>query len=126
MAALIPTPPPPFHAPSLVVQGEQTQAVSSQSKEADGITAVPDPPAPEEEEPAPAEAEPEEGEEGDEPKADAAVEEKLPTAAKNSDEFPQKDGFIVELSALPGVSTSWGSHLCLRQPSSVLCVLGHC
>lgn len=87
------------------MQGEQTQAVSSQSKEADGITAVPDPPAPEEEEPAPAEVEPEEGEEGDEPKPDATVEEKLPAAAKNPDEFPQKDGVIIELSALPGVST---------------------
>lgn len=84
----------------LVVQGEQTQAVSSRSKEADGITAVPDPPAPEEEEPAPAEAE--DGD-GDEDKPAAAVEEKLPAAAKNPDEFPQKDGVIVELSALPGV-----------------------
>ena len=89
----------------LMTQGEQTQAVSSQSKEAEGITAVPDPPAPEEEEPAPVEAEPEEGEEGDEPKPDAAAEEKLPAAAKNPDEFPQKDGIIIELSALPGVST---------------------
>lgn len=96
----------------LVAQGEQTQAVSSSSKEADGITAVPDPPAPEEEEPAPAEAEPEVGEEGDEPKADAAVEEKLPTAAKNPDEFPQKDGVVVELSALPGVSTLRGIYHC--------------
>lgn len=88
------------------MQGEQTQAVSSRSKEADGITAVPDPPAPEEEEPAPAEAEAEaEDEGGDEAKPDAAVEEKLPAAAKNSDEFPQKDGVIVELPALPGVST---------------------
>ena len=86
------------------MQGEQTQAVSSRSKEADGITAVPDPPAPEEEEPAPAEAEAE-AEDGDEAKPDAAVEEKLPAAAKNPDEFPQKDGVIVELSALPGVST---------------------
>ena len=107
-----PLSPPPFPADQdmllrsrLVVQGEQTQAVSSQSKEADGITAVPDPPAPEEEEPTQAEAEPEEGEEGAEPKADAAAEEKLPTAAKNPDEFPQKDGVIVELSALPGVRT---------------------
>lgn len=93
----------------LVVQGEQTQAVSSQSKEAEGITAVPDPPAPEEEEPAPAEAEPEEGEEGDEPKPDAVTEEKLPVPAKKSDEFPQKDGVIIELPALPGVSTSGGT-----------------
>ena len=75
----------------VVLQGEQTQAVSSKSKEADGITAVPDPPAPEEEEPPPAEAE-------------AAAEEKLPAAAKNPDEFPQKDGVIIEMSALPGVS----------------------
>ena len=84
------------------LQGEQTQAVSSKSKEADGITAVPDPPAPEEEEPPPAEAEAE-GEEGDEPKPEAAAEEKMPVTAKNLDDFPQKDGVIVELSALPGV-----------------------
>ncbi|KAL3154440.1 hypothetical protein ABBQ32_013910 [Trebouxia sp. C0010 RCD-2024] len=89
------------------ITGEQTQAVSSRSKEADGITAVPDPPAPEEEEPAPAEAEAEaEDEGGDEAKPDAAVEEKLPAAAKNSDEFPQKDGVIVELPALPGATRS--------------------
>jgi len=80
--------------------------VSSKSKEADGITAVPDPPAPEEEEePAPAEADPE-AEEGDEPKPDAAAEEKLPAAAKNPDEFPQKDGVIVELAALPSVGAA--------------------
>ena len=79
--------------------------MSSKSKEADGITAVPDPPAPEEEEPAPAEAETE-GEEGEEPKPDAAAEEKLPAPAKNPDEFPQKDGVIIELSALPGVRTA--------------------
>ncbi len=91
--------------PCYYVQGEQTQAVSSKSKEADGITAVPDPPAPEEEEEAaPPEADPE-AEEGDEPKPEAAAEEKLPAAAKNPDEFPQKDGIIIELSALPSVSS---------------------
>ena len=78
--------------------------MSSKSKEADGITAVPDPPAPEEvEEPAAAEADAE-AEEGDEPKPDAAAEQKLPAAAKNPDEFPQKDGIIIELSAVPSVS----------------------
>ena len=80
--------------------------MSSQNKEADGITAVPDPPALEEEEPTPAEVEPEEGEEGDEPKLDSAAEEKLPAAAKNPDDFPQKDGIIIEFFALPGVSIS--------------------
>ena len=80
--------------------------MSSKSKEADGITAVPDPPAPEEvEEPAPAEADPE-AEEDDEPKPGAAAEEKLPAPAKNPDEFPQKDGVIIELSALPSVSST--------------------
>lgn len=78
--------------------------MSSKSKEADGISAVPDPPAPEEEEEAaPPEADPE-AEEGDEPKPEAAAKEKLPAAAKNPDEFPQKDGIIIELSALPSVS----------------------
>ena len=91
--------------------------MSSQGKEAEGITAVPDPPAPEEEEAAPAEAGPEEGEEeGEEPKPDAAAEEKLPAAAKNPDEFPQKDGVIIELSALPGVSTSRGIYLLPKTP----------
>ena len=79
--------------------------MSSKSKEADGITAVPDPPAPEEvEEPAAAEADAE-AEEGDEPKPDPAAEQKLPAAAKNPDEFPQKDGIIIELSAVPLVSS---------------------
>ena len=85
------------------MQGEQTQAVSSKSKEAEGITAVPDPPAPEEEEPAAAEPE-EEAEEGEEPKPETAAAEKLPAPVKNADEFPQKDGIIVEQSALPAVS----------------------
>lgn len=78
--------------------------MSSKSKEADGITAVPDPPAPEEEEAPPPEADPE-AEEGDELKPEAAAEEKLPAAAKNPDEFPQKDGIVIELSALPSVSS---------------------
>ncbi|KAA6424621.1 MAG: radial spoke head 1 protein [Trebouxia sp. A1-2] len=87
------------------ITGEQTQAVSSKSKEADGITAVPDPPAPEEEEAPPPEADPE-AEEGDELKPEAAAEEKLPAAAKNPDEFPQKDGIVIELSALPSATRS--------------------
>lgn len=86
--------------------------MSSKSKEADGITAVPDPPAPEEvEEPAAAEADVE-AEEGDEPKPDAAAEQKLPAAAKNPDEFPQKDGIIIELSAVPSVSSDDPHLLC--------------
>ncbi len=101
------------------VQGEQTQAVSS--KEADGITAVPDPPAPEEEEEAaPPEADPE-AEEGDEPKPEAAAEEKLPAAAKNPDEFPQKDGIIIELSALPSVSSQQN---CVEALHRVCCRTG--
>ena len=116
--------------PCYYIQGEQTQAVSSKSKEADGITAVPDPPAPEEEEePAPPEADPE-AEEGDEPKPEAAAEEKLPAAAKNPDEFPQKDGIIIELSALPSVSSqhNCGQALCRvccrtgRRQSNVMCL----
>lgn len=104
--------------PCYYAQGEQTQAVSSKSKEADGITAVPDPPAPEEEEePVPPEAEPE-VEEGDEPKPEAAAEEKLPAAAKNPDEFPQKDGIIIELSALPSVSSQ---HKCGEALCRVCC-----
>ncbi|DBB03876.1 TPA: hypothetical protein ACH3X1_012963 [Trebouxia sp. C0004] len=88
------------------ITGEQTQAVSSKSKEADGITAVPDPPAlEEEEEPAPPEADPE-AEEADEPKPEAAAEEKLPAATKNPDDFPQKDGIIIQLSALPSATRS--------------------
>jgi len=88
--------------PCYYAQGEQTQAVSSKSKEADGITAVPDPPAPEEEEePVPPEAE-----------------EKLPAAAKNPDEFPQKDGIIIELSALPSVSSQ---HKCGEALCRVCC-----
>ena len=105
------------------VQGEQTQTVSSKSKEADGITAVPDPPASEEEEEAaPPEADPE-AEEGDEPKHEAAAEEKLPAAAKNPDEFPQKDGIIIELSALPSVSSQ---HNCGQGLRTACCRTGHC
>ena len=96
--------------------------MSSKSKEADGITAVPDPPAPEEEEEAaPPEADPE-AEEGDEPKPEAAAEEKLPAAAKNPDEFPQKDGIIIELSALPSVSSQ---HSCDEALCGVCCRTGH-
>ena len=69
---------------------------------------MPDPPAPEEEEPGAAEPEPEaEAEEGEELKPEAAAAEKLPVVAKPVDEFPQKDGVTIELSALPPVST-WG------------------
>ena len=88
-----------------MVQGEQTQAVSSKSKEADGITAIPEPPPPDEaEEPAPVEADPEA--EGEEAKPDAAADSKLPAAAKNPDEFPQKDGVIADLNALPSVGVA--------------------
>lgn len=85
------------------LQGEQTQAVSSKSKEAEGIAAVPDPPPPEEE-PAGGEPEGEEGEEGGEPKGDAEAEQKLPVPAKDPDAFPLKDGIIIDLAALPPVS----------------------
>ena len=80
--------------------------MSSKSKEAEGIAAVPDPPPPEEEEPAAAEPEAEEGdEEGGEPKGEAEAEQKLPVAAKDPDAFPLKDGIIIDLAALPSVST---------------------
>lgn len=89
------------------MQGEQTQAVSSKSKEADGIAAVPDPPPPEEEE-TPAETEPEGEEDGEEPKGEAEAEQKLPVPAKDPDAFPLKDGIIIDFAALPSVSMRFG------------------
>ena len=105
------------------MQGEQTQAVSSKSKEADGIAAVPDPPPPEEEEP-PAETEPEGEEDGEEPKGEAEAEQKLPVPAKDPDAFPLKDGIIIDVAALPSVSMRSGLTSCASSnlsPMSIAC-----
>ena len=88
------------------------QAVSSKSKEADGVTAVPDPPAPEEAE-APAEPAEEEGEKDAEAKAAAAAAAaeaaaKMPKPARRPEEFPQKEGIVLEMAMLPPVSATAG------------------
>ena len=92
------------------------QAVSSKSKEADGVTAVPDPPAPEEAE-APAEPAEEEGEEDAEAKAAAAAAAaeaaaKMPKPARRPEEFPQKEGIVLEMAVLPAVSAAAGQLPC--------------
>ena len=93
------------------------QAVSSKSREADGVTAVPDPPAPEEAE-APAEPAEEEGEEDAEAKAAAAAAAaeaaaKMPKPARRPEEFPQKEGIVLEMAVLPPVSAAAGRMPCM-------------
>ncbi len=93
------------------------QAVSSKSKEADGVTAVPDPPAPEEAE-APAEPAEEEGEEDAEAKAAAAAAAaeaaaKMPKPARRPEEFLQKEGIVLEMAVLPPVSRCYRADPCV-------------